>query len=124
MPMLGTNPRTFDNGRTFIRKSLAVARGLQAFWTSRDGGMGLGVDHIGNLHPELIPLGCDTIVLNPVDYEAVMKSMQETPARDRARAMRARSGKELASFDAVSHMKKRMEEEHEHRLASGKGAGT
>lgn len=112
MPMLGTDPWSAD-GKTYIRKSLAVPQGMQAFWTSRDGGMALGVDHISNLHPELIEQGCDTIVLNPMDYEAVKKSMQEAPARERRRDMRKRSFRELQGFDPNKIMRESMAQQAE-----------
>lgn len=101
MPMLGDAP--FKYGNMTIRKSLSVERGMQAFWTSKDGGYGLKVDWIGNAHPELVGL-CDVLVLNPLDYEAVKKSVQETPARDRARQSKARSvANALNGFNPLKH---------------------
>ena len=115
MPMLGSDPWTMD-GKTYIRRSLAVERGMQVFWTSKDGGYGLLADYIGNPHPELVALGMDTIVLHPLDYEAVKKSMQEQPKRDRARDMLKRSlSKALQGFDPVKHFRDRVFEEAERK---------
>lgn len=114
MPMLGFEPWSVD-GKTFIRKSLAVPQGMQSFWTSRDGGMCLAVDHIGNPRPELIEQGCDTLVLNPMDYEAVKKSMMETPRRDRAREFRRRGYGDLRNFDAEKHFEDRAIDDAEKR---------
>jgi hypothetical protein len=74
---VGHSPIVF--GGITMRKSDEMPIGIQSLWRE---GQCLGVCRIGDTIPDAV---ADTVTLNPLDYEAVKKSMMEAPRRDRAR---------------------------------------
>lgn len=103
MAMLGSDPITFD-GTIYLRQSLSVPQGVQAFWSSKDGGQAIAVDYVTIARGDLVGK-FDTIVLNPLDYEAVKKSMMDTPRKDKLRRDKVRGLRDLKGFDPTTKFK-------------------
>lgn len=112
MPMLGHAPWSANGEAPYIRRSMAVKQGLQVFWSSTGGpkndGEIVAIDYLTIAHPELAGR-FDTIVLNPLDYEAVKKSEMETPHKDSLRRDKRRGSGDLRGFDPVTRFRKAME---------------
>lgn len=105
MPQLGYAPRTF-RGLTF-RKSDApdMKQGMQVFWSSQHGGHAVAMDYLTVARHDLRGK-FDYIVLHPLDYEALLKSELDAPARNRRRELFRRDRmKELQGFDPLKHFK-------------------
>ena len=118
MPMLGVEPWRDPTSGMTIRKSNAVERGYQIFWSSRGEGMGCWAGLITQKCPAAIreKMRPDTIVLNPLDYEAVKKSVMETPRRDRAREQkRFRGSGDLRGFDASKHFRDQLDRQRQEK---------
>jgi hypothetical protein len=115
MATLGKEPFYDEKSGMTIRKCNEMPRGVQAFWTSKNGGYGVWAGWITEPIPTELRMEHkpDTIVLNPLDYEAVKKSVMETPKRDRAREMRKRGYGDLIGFDPAKRIRESMARQRE-----------
>lgn len=105
--MLGNTPITFPtSGGVYMRKSEAVPQGYQVFAKANGNpavddanGNLIAIDWLVSPRADLVGR-YNTIVLNPLDYEAVKKSMMEAPKKDDARREYGRKhALDLIGFD-------------------------